>query len=218
MKLDCPNCREVIEFAERRPAFCSHCGHSLPPIDVHAAATLAFTPAPSTTGGDFTLGGEIPRTVGHYRLGRELGQGGMGVVYEAEHEESGRRVALKLLSPGLAQSQESMDRFLREGRLAAALSHERSTFVYEAGEHAGQPYIVMELMPGRTLHHLCTEAGPLSVNRAVDNILDVIDGLEAAHAVGVIHRDVKPSNCFIDDDGRVKVGDFGLSKSLLGDA
>src|SRR5262245_25439236 len=136
MKATCPNCAQAIEFAEKRPAFCSHCGHSLQQADVHAAATLAFAPAPSTAPGDFTLGGARPESVGQYRLGRELGQGGMGVVYEAEHVESGRRVALKLLSPGLAQSQESMERFLREGRLAAALSHERSTFVYEAGEHS----------------------------------------------------------------------------------
>ena len=120
--------------------------------------------------------------------------------------------------PGLAHSPEAMERFLLEGRLAAALSHPRSTFVYEAGVHDGQPYIVMELMPGQTLQHISAHAGPLPVQRAVDYILDVIDGLEAAHAAGVIHRDVKPSNCFIDSNGRVKVGDFGLSKSLVNDA
>jgi uncharacterized RDD family membrane protein YckC len=218
MKVECSNCKETIEFTEKRPAFCGHCGHSLSDVNIHDAATLAYPAAASTAGSDFTLGGAPPRVVGRYRLGRELGQGGMGVVYEAEHDESGRRVALKLLTPGMPQSQESMDRFLREGRLAAALSHSRSTFVYEAGEHAGQPYIAMELMPGRTLHHVSAEEGALPVNRAIDYILDVIDGLEAAHAVGVIHRDVKPSNCFLDDSGRVKVGDFGLSKSLVTDA
>jgi uncharacterized RDD family membrane protein YckC len=218
MQLECPSCKHVLEFADKRPAFCSQCGNALTDSNVHAAATLPYTPPGSTAGGDFVMSGERPKAVGQYRLLRELGQGGMGVVYEAEHEGSGRRVALKLLTPGLAHSQESMDRFVREGRLAAALSHARSTFVYEAGQHAGQPYIAMELMPGRTLHHVCAEEGPLPVNRAVDFILDVIDGLDAAHAVGVIHRDVKPSNCFIDSGGRVKVGDFGLSKSLVSDA
>jgi len=218
MQLECPNCKQVLEFTDKRPAFCSHCGQALTDSNVHAAATLPYTPPGSTAGGDLVMSGERPKAVGQYRLLRELGQGGMGVVYEAEHEASGRRVALKLLTPGLAQSGESMERFVREGRLAAALSHPRSTFVYEAGEHAGQPYITMELMPGRTLHHVSADEGPLPVARAVDYMLDVIDGLEAAHKAGVIHRDVKPSNCFLDSDGRVKVGDFGLSKSLVSDA
>ena len=139
----------------------------------------------------------------------------MGVVYEAAHTESGRRVALKLLSPDLAGNRETMERFLREAKLAAALSHPRSTFVFEAGEDNGYPYIIMELMPGHTLKEVSEEEGPMPVTRAVDVILDVIDGLSAAHAAGVIHRDVKPSNCFMDSDGRVKVGDYGLSKSLV---
>src|SRR5262249_1373436 len=143
--------------------------------------------------------------------------GGMGVVWEAEQSGSGRRVALKLLAAGRDHAPETLDRFTREGQLAAALSHPRSTFVYEAGAHEGQPYISMELMPGRTLSDVIDAEGALPVPRAVDLMLDVIDGLDAAHAAGVIHRDVKPSNCFLDRDGRVKVGDFGLSKSLVSD-
>src|SRR5262249_35852936 len=81
-----------------------------------------------------------------------------------------------------------------------------------------QLYITMELMPGRTLNDVSKEEGQLPVPRAIDYILDVIDGLEAAHAAGVIHRDVKPSNCFLDGEGRAKGGDYGLAKSLLGDA
>ena len=153
--------------------------------------------------------------VAAYRIEKELGRGGMGVVYESEHIQTGRRVALKLLSPDLAGNAETMERFLREARLAAALSHPRSTFVFEAGEDRGYPYIAMELMPGRTLKDLADDEGPMTVNRAVDMLLDVIDGLAAAHAAGVIHRDVKPSNCFVDSDGRLKVGDYGLSKSLV---
>ena len=153
--------------------------------------------------------------VAGYRLETELGRGGMGVVYEAAHNETGRRVALKLLSPELAGNTETMERFLREAKLAAALSHPRSTFVFEAGKDQGCPYIIMELMPGHTLKEVSEEEGPMPVNRAVDVILDVIDGLSAAHEAGVIHRDVKPSNCFMDSDGRVKVGDYGLSKSLV---
>jgi hypothetical protein len=142
----------------------------------------------------------------------------MGVVWEAEHAQTGRRVALKVLSPELDASPETLARFLQEGRVAAALSHPRSTFVFGAGEQDGQPYIVMELMPGQTLTDVISEEGPLPVSQAVDYVLDLIDGLEAAHTLGIIHRDVKPSNCFLDSDGRIKVGDFGLSKSLVTDA
>jgi uncharacterized RDD family membrane protein YckC len=156
--------------------------------------------------------------VAGYRLIRELGHGGMGSVWEAEEPATGRRVAVKVLSSRIAHSSETVDRFLREGRLAASLSHPRSTFVYSAGFDEGRPYIVMELMPGRNLKDLSESEGPMPVPRAVDFMLDVIEGLEAAHSLGVIHRDVKPSNCFLDSDGRVKVGDFGLSKSLVSDA
>jgi hypothetical protein len=158
------------------------------------------------------------RTIGGYALLRRLGQGGMGAVWEAEHLESGRLVALKVMSPNLAPTDETIERFLREARLAASLSHPRSTFVFGAGEHQRQPFIVMELMPGRTLQDVIDQEGALPVPRAVDYMLDAIEGLEAAHALGVIHRDVKPSNCFLDGEGRVKIGDFGLSKSLMVDA
>ncbi|HVX13866.1 MAG TPA: protein kinase [Pirellulales bacterium] len=185
-------------------------------------ATLDYLPTPDAqatlVGGE--VGGESLATaerIGDYRLLRPLGQGGMGLVWEAEQEATGRRVALKLLSPRLSPTPENIDRFLREGKLAASLSHPRSTFVFGAGQQNGQPYIAMELMPGRTLKDVLEEGGPLPVARAVDYMLDAIDGLEAAHALGVIHRDVKPSNCFLDGDGRVKVGDFGLSKSLVSD-
>ena len=113
----------------------------------------------------------------------------MGVVYEAEHEETGRRVAIKLLPRQVQKTDETAQRFLREGELAAALSHPRSTFVYSAGEDDGQFYIVMELMPGGTLKDIVESEGKLPIAQAVDYMLDVIEGLEAAHAVGVIHRD-----------------------------
>jgi uncharacterized RDD family membrane protein YckC len=217
----CPRCQQTVEFASRRPAVCSHCGGSLvKPAD---DATLDYLP---THGDDKSLVGDAVRgtvatandRIGDYQLLRPIGQGGMGQVWEAEQAGTGRRVAVKLLSPRLSATPENIDRFLREGKLAASLSHPRTTFVFGAGQHNGRPYIAMELMPGRTLKDVLDEEGPLPVARAVDYLLDVIDGLEAAHALGVIHRDVKPSNCFLDGDGRVKVGDFGLSKSLVSDA
>jgi uncharacterized RDD family membrane protein YckC len=139
----------------------------------------------------------------------------MGTVYEAEDTASGRRVALKLIAPDYADSSDAVERFRREGRLASTLAHPRCVFVLTADEEAGHPYIVMELMPGRTLEDLVAEQGPMEPGAAIGYILDVLDGLQEAHRLGFIHRDVKPSNCFLDAEGRVKVGDFGLAKSLM---
>jgi hypothetical protein len=162
--------------------------------------------------------GDLPLVVGGYRRLRRLGGGGMGEVFEAEDCATGQRVALKLLAPHFDATEDNLERFRREGRLAATISHPRCVFVLAADEDAGQPYIVMELMPGDTLKDLVERQGPLAPEQAVRTILDVIDGLQAAHRLQVLHRDVKPSNCFLEADGRVKVGDFGLSKSLTGDA
>ena len=155
-----------------------------------------------------------PETVGGYRILRLLGKGGMGAVYEAEEPAHKKRVALKLVSAQYSHSRETLQRFRREGLLASSLVHPRCVFVLGADEDAGRPYIVMELMPGRTLQDLVREGGPLRAAEAIAKILDVMEGLEEAHNMGVVHRDVKPSNCFLEENGRVKIGDFGLAKSL----
>src|SRR5262249_55375711 len=145
------------------------------------------------------------------------GSGGMGTVYEAKGEHTGQRVAVKLLAAPFAAQSHSLERFRQEGQLASLIAHPRCVFVLAADEEAGRPYIVMELMPGDTLRDLIERRGPLPPAEAVAKILDVIDGLREAHRLGILHRDVKPSNCFLLPDGRVKVGDFGLSKSLAAD-
>ncbi len=149
---------------------------------------------------------------GHYRIARTLGGGGMGTAFEAEDLESGRRVALKVLSHAL-DSPEARERFFREGRLAASINHPNSVYVFGTEEIAGTPVISMELVPGGTLQDRVETQGPMPAAEAVDAVLQIIAGLEAAQRVGILHRDVKPSNCFIDPDGTVKVGDFGLSIS-----
>jgi hypothetical protein len=151
---------------------------------------------------------------GPYRIGRLLGRGGMGEVYEAEHLEHGRRVALKVLNQRLAGA-DDRERFLREGQLAASISHPNTVYIFGSEEIAGAPAISMELVAGGTLKDRLEREGPLPAAVAVDAILDVIAGLDAAQAGGILHRDIKPSNCFVDPDGRVKVGDFGLSISTL---
>lgn len=217
MRIDCNRCRHTLEYSGDCPRFCSHCGNALD--ETAEAVTLP----PSDTGaGTVSAAGagtvQAPSTIAGYRLLRVLGAGGMGSVYEAEHIASGRRVALKLISPQVAASASTVERFRQEGRLASTVSHPRCVFVLAADTDAGRPFIVMELMPGSTLQDLLDTHGPLPSEQAVAKILDVIDGLLEAHRRGVIHRDVKPSNCFVDVDDRVKIGDFGLSRTLDGGA
>ena len=151
---------------------------------------------------------------GDYRIVKLLGHGGMGEVYEAEQTTSGRRVALKVMRHTLA-SEQDRKRFLREGRLAASVNHPNVVYVHGSEEISGTPAIAMELVHGGTLKDRLKREGPLPIADAVEATLQIIDGLETAHAAGVLHRDIKPANCFVAADGSVKVGDFGLSVSTL---
>jgi uncharacterized RDD family membrane protein YckC len=221
MSIVCPRCRRQLPSSEEVPRYCSFCGQRLrddspaEPVLVAGAdgATLAHVAASEPPPEE-----AAPAAVGGYRLLRLLGVGGMGRVYEAESSRTGQKVAVKLLPAQLARNPVTLERFHQEGRLASQLSHPRCVFVLEADTDAGRPFIVMELMPGDTVKDLIDRRGPLPPREAIPLILDVIDGLQEAHRFGVIHRDVKPSNCFLTTDGRVKVGDFGLSKSLQASA
>ncbi|MDR3637820.1 MAG: protein kinase [Isosphaeraceae bacterium] len=228
MRIACPCCGKALEFSGDRPSFCAFCGRplgdaGLDPTGAYGPAAVATTDGaetqpfpnqpPAQDGGD-----PEPDRVAHYRIVRVLGRGGMGIVYEAEDSRFGRRVALKVITADGVGSRDALERFRQEGRLASNIAHPRCVFVLAADEEAGRPYIVMELMPGATLQTLVEERGPLPVEEAVAKSLDVIEGLQELHAQGIIHRDVKPSNCFLEASGRVKVGDFGLSKSLTDDA
>src|SRR5262245_17490167 len=141
----------------------------------------------------------------------------MGVVYEAEELASGRRVALKVLASELTLSDEAFERFRREARIAASVSDSACVFVFGAHQIDGSPAIAMELCAGETLEHRLRQSEPVPIADAVRWTIEVLDGLEAAHHSGIVHRDVKPSNCFITADGHIKVGDFGLSRSLVED-
>ena len=222
MLVTCPRCKRSLSTAdpESPPAFCMYCGQKLRDNSGtrERGGMLTASHVPFTDNPEEDTAEPPPSEVGGFRLIRFLGSGGMGTVYEAEALESGQRVAVKLLSTRLASNPSSVERFRQEGRLASQLSHPRCVFVLAADTDAGRPYIVMELMPGRTLKDLLDADGPLPPNDAIAHILDVIEGLAEAHRLGVLHRDVKPSNCFLTADGRVKIGDFGLSKSLAASA
>jgi hypothetical protein len=177
-------------------------------------------PGPSTTGtvvlsGTGVKSRGLPQPgeqFGHYAIVRALGAGGMGAVYEAEDLESGRRVALKVLSHRL-DSPDARERFFREGRLAASINHPNSVYIFGTEEIGGTPVISMELVSGGTLQERVRARGPLPIGEAVDCVLQIIEGLEAAQRIGILHRDVKPSNCYMGEVGAVKIGDFGLSIS-----
>lgn len=149
---------------------------------------------------------------GRYLINRLLGRGGMGVVYEAVHIPTRRMVALKVLNQKF-QSPTHRRRFLREGRLAAAIAHRNAVYVFSVEEIDGFPVLSMELVGGGTLADRVKDNGPLPIREAIDHMLDLISGLEAAARVNILHRDIKPSNCFLEADGTTKIGDFGLSIS-----
>ena len=199
-------------------------GHAMPSPDNATRPGAVSAPgetipagvAPPAAAAPVVTAREAMRRIGRYEAYEELGHGGMGVVYRGHDPGLDRPVALKMLATALAADTGFRERFCTEARTMAKIEHPNVVRVYDVGEEAGVPFFAMELVVGRSAEQVVRERGQLPVQEALDIVRQAAAGLRAAHAMGVIHRDVKPSNLLIEDGStsrcRVKVLDFGLAK------
>ena len=151
---------------------------------------------------------------GRYRLDAQVGTGGMSTVYRAFDATLERRVAIKLMHRDIAADSDQLERFRREARAVAQLSHPHIVGVIDAGEEDGRPYIVFEYVEGETLKDRIRRLGRLPVDEAIAYAIEIARALGAAHGRGIVHRDVKPQNVLVDEEGSAKVTDFGIARSM----
>ncbi len=156
--------------------------------------------------------GSPPERIGRYRVLRRIGKGAMGSVYAAEDETLGRQVAVKVMMSDLQDDPEVRERFRREAKVTGQLLHRNVVTVFEFGEHGGHPYLAMELLNGLPLAEYLATPAASGIEAKMELMQQTLQGLEAAHARGIVHRDIKPSNLFVQDGGTLKILDFGVAR------
>ena len=207
MAIKCPKCHS--ENPETKQ-FCADCGTQLPPPLSQPPVmteTLQTPVRELSTGSTFA---------GRYQVIEELGHGGMGRVYKVQDTKIGEKIALKLIRPETGLDKTSLERFSNELKLARKIRHKNVCQMFDLGEDQGTRYITMEYVHGEDLKQLIRKVGQLSPGQSIGIARQVCDGLEEAHKLGVVHRDLKPQNIMVDDDGKARIMDFGIARSLTG--
>ncbi len=203
----CPTCHSDNSDTAR---FCAECGTQLPPPQGQPPVMTETIQTPVrelTTGSTFA---------GRYQVIEELGHGGMGRVYKVHDTKIGEKIALKLIRPEAGLDKTSLERFSNELKLARKIRHKNVCQMFDLGEDQGTRYITMEYVHGEDLKQLIRKVGRLSPGQAIGIARQVCDGLEEAHKLGVVHRDLKPQNIMVDEDGNARIMDFGIARSLSG--
>ena len=154
----------------------------------------------------------LPERIGRYRVIDRIAKGAMGSVYSAMDEQLGRQVAVKLMLAAFEEDPELRERFYREARITGQLMHRNIVTVFDLGEDAGRPFIVMELLDGRPLNEYLHSDVPATLDEKLDLMMQMLDGLQSAHQAGIVHRDIKPNNLLVLRDGTLKVLDFGVAR------
>jgi tetratricopeptide (TPR) repeat protein len=203
MDIKCPKCK-TVNTADSQ--FCKNCAAPLPSSkEIPVTKTLETPTEELTTGTTFA---------GRYQIIEELGKGGMGKVYRVLDKELKEEVALKLIKSDIASDKKTLERFSNELKLARKISHKNVGRMYELMDEKGIRYITMEYVPGEDLKRLIRKVGQFSAGKTVSIAKQVCEGLTEAHRLGVVHRDIKPQNIMVDEEGNVRILDFGIARSL----